>query len=76
LRRSPSAEFQASEVCLRISHSAAATDTKNPGAVLRPGTLREFQFPEYHDLIIHVKVKIKSPIFRSPCDKADLIESA
>jgi hypothetical protein len=27
---------------------------KKPGAVSRPGTVREFQFPEYYDLMICV----------------------
>src|ERR1700719_3618975 len=48
LRRTSTAEFQLG-LESAVSRTAAA-DTKKPGAVSRPGTLREFQFPEYTDL--------------------------
>jgi hypothetical protein len=33
-----------------LTHPTAQGARKKPGAVSRPGTLREFQFPEYSDL--------------------------
>jgi hypothetical protein len=40
----------------RLTHPTVRTPhTKNPGAVSRPGTLREFQFPEYRDSMYRVK---------------------
>jgi hypothetical protein len=40
----------------RLTHFTLRTPhTKNPGAVSRPGTLRQFQFPEYCDSMTRVK---------------------
>jgi hypothetical protein len=39
--------------------------TKKPGAVSRPGALREFQFPEYSDLLNRVKQTVVAHMCRT-----------
>jgi hypothetical protein len=39
----------------RLTHpTEELSRTKKPGAVSRPGTVREFQFPEYSDSLTRV----------------------
>jgi hypothetical protein len=37
-----------------VTHPTDQCACKKPGAVSRPGTLREFEFPEYYDLNVRV----------------------